>query len=73
VSANHLADRGYFDSEEILACEPIDRRIGIDPSVAETLREALAEAGFVDDADGMEGWLREADPSQERLAMRQRG
>ena len=30
------------------------RRIGIDPSFAEELREALTEAGFVDDEADME-------------------
>jgi hypothetical protein len=33
-----------------------ERRIGIDPSVAEALREARTEEGFVDDeANSMEG------------------
>jgi hypothetical protein len=32
------------------------QRIGIDPSYAEGLREALTEAGFLDDeAEGIEG------------------
>jgi hypothetical protein len=59
ATVDALSDACLNWIEENVEIEPWqrlgDRRIGIDPSVAETLREALAEAGFVDDADGMEG------------------
>jgi len=55
-----LSDACQSWIEENVEIEPwqqlSERRVGIDPSYSETLREALTEAGFVDDeADGMEG------------------